>query len=249
MRRRGALFGALLAVLAIALPAFAQGNRCADCHFADPNAPAAEHLNDWARSAHGRDQIGCEKCHGGDATTFEPALAHRGVLNSANPSSPVNRRNLSATCGICHTGALVAFQKSRHYELITKNDLRVPGCVSCHGPVGSRSSSPSAIESQCRQCHGPNGIAKKTELPEQARAMYEAVAETRRQLALTTQLIERVSDKARRASLQAAQQQAEVPLQEAVDAGHSFVFEQLKERLLTARRRVDALLGQLANPR
>jgi hypothetical protein len=230
-------------------PALSQANRCADCHFANPAAPSADHLNDWSRSVHARSDVGCEKCHGGDPSTFEATLAHRGVLNSANPSSPVNERNLSATCGACHAGAFVAFQKSRHYEMITKGDFRVPGCTSCHGGMGSRSpSSPRAIESQCRQCHGPNGIAKKMELPEQARAMYEAINESRDLLKVTTALVGRVTDKSRRARLEEAQQQAEVPLTEAIQAGHAFVFDTLKERLSTARRRIDALLGQFANP-
>ena len=250
MNRVGALFGCgLVSLLVLASPAFSQGNRCADCHFANPTAPAADHLSDWNRSAHSRNNVGCEKCHGGDPATFEATLAHRGVLNSANPSSPVNERNLSATCGACHAGAFVAFQKSRHYELITKGDFRVPGCTSCHGGMGSRSpSSPRALESECRQCHGPNGIAKRTELPEQARAMYEAIDESRHLLNVTNSLIGRVTDKTRRARLEQAQQQAEVPLTEAVQAGHAFVFDALKERLSTARKRLDALLVQLANP-
>jgi hypothetical protein len=35
---------------------------------------------------------------------------------------------------------------------------------------------------------------------------------------------------------------------EAVDAGHRFVYDALKERLSVARRRMEALLAQLANP-
>ena len=249
MERLGVVSGCgFVLLIVLASPAASQDNRCADCHFANPDSPAADHLNEWTRSSHSRTNVGCEKCHGGDANTFEAALAHRGVLNSANPSSPVNRANLSATCGACHAGAYVAYQKSRHYELESKGDFRVPGCTTCHGGMGSRSSSPRAIESQCRQCHGPNGIAKKTELPEQARAMFEAVVETRNLLNVTTGLIGRVSDKARRARLEEARQQAEVPLTEAVAAGHAFVFDALKERLSTARKRMEALLAQLANP-
>src|SRR3972149_3774571 len=84
-------------VLVLALPALAQKSRCADCHFSRPEAPNLEHLADWDRSTHGRNNVGCERCHGGDATTFEPFLAHRGILNSTNPASPVNLLNLSET--------------------------------------------------------------------------------------------------------------------------------------------------------
>ena len=62
-------------------------------------------------------------------------------------------------------------------------------------------------------------------------------------------MVNRVNDKARRAQLDAAYQQAEVPLIEAVQAGHQFVYDDLKERLSVARQRIEALLVQLANPR
>jgi non-homologous end joining protein Ku len=62
-------------------------------------------------------------------------------------------------------------------------------------------------------------------------------------------LVNRVSDKARRAQLDDAYQQAEVPLIEAVQAGHQFVYDDVKERLSVARQRIEALLAQLANPK
>jgi hypothetical protein len=62
-------------------------------------------------------------------------------------------------------------------------------------------------------------------------------------------LVNRVGDKPRRAQLDEAYQQAEVALTQAVQAGHQFVYDDLKERLLTARQRLEALLGQLANPK
>jgi hypothetical protein len=57
-----------------------------------------------------------------------------------------------------------------------------------------------------------------------------------------------VKDETRRESLQYTYDQAEVPLIEAVLAGHSFVFDRLEERLGVARRRAETLLEQLANP-
>ena len=92
MKQLAGAFGFLLtSLLVLASPAESQQSRCADCHFANPSAPAADHLADWDFSAHSRNNVGCEKCHGGDASTFEKSLAHRGILNSANAKSPVNR--------------------------------------------------------------------------------------------------------------------------------------------------------------
>lgn len=239
----------LTCLLLFAAPAMSQQSRCADCHFANPRAPAGDHLTDWDRSAHSRNNVGCEKCHGGNAATFEPFAAHRGVLNSANPSSPVNSHSLPATCGKCHAGPFVAFQDSKHFALLEKGDMRVPVCSTCHGAVGSRRPSPRTLEAQCRQCHGANGVAPRAEYAEAARTLYDALSESRDLLKSTRSLVNRVSNRARRAELDQAYQQAEVPLIQAVQDGHTFVYDGLKERLSVARQRLEALLAQLANPK
>ena len=79
------------------------------------------------------------------------------------------------------------------------------------------------------------------------RTLYEALHESREQMKSARFVINRVVDKARRAQLDAAYQQTEVPFVQAVQAGHQFVYDDLKERLSTARQRLDALLGQLTN--
>jgi hypothetical protein len=239
----------LICLLGFATPAISQQSRCADCHFSRPDAPRADHLSDWDHSAHSRNNIGCERCHGGDATTFEPQLAHRNILNSTNPSSPVNRRNLSGTCGTCHAGPFVAFQKSQHSALLEKGDTRVPVCSTCHGDAGYRRPSARALETQCAQCHGPRRIAPRPERAEAARTLYNALHESRDLMKTVRSLVNRVNEKPRRAQLDEAYQQAEVPLIQAVQAGHQFVYDDLKERLSVARQRIEALLAQLANPK
>jgi len=236
-------------VFVLASPALAQQSRCADCHFSRPEAPNPEHLADWDYSAHSRNNVGCEKCHGGDATTFEPFLAHRAILNSTNPASPVNRQNLPKTCGTCHTGPFVAFQSSQHFALLEKGDARVPVCTTCHGAAGFNRPSAKGIETRCAQCHGPKGIAPRPERAEAVRTLYDALHESRALLKVARPLINRVSDRTRRAQLDDAYQQAEVPLIEAVQAGHEFVYEALKERLSVARQRIEALFTEIANPK
>jgi hypothetical protein len=61
-------------------------------------------------------------------------------------------------------------------------------------------------------------------------------------------MIARVSDKLRRAQLDEAYQQAEVPLIQAVQAGHQFVYDALKERLSVARQRMETLFNLIVNP-
>jgi hypothetical protein len=57
-----------------------------------------------------------------------------------------------------------------------------------------------------------------------------------------------VADPGRRQRLEEQYQQAEVPLVQAVQSGHSFVFEAIVERREVARSRAEALLEELANP-
>ena len=70
-----------------------------------------------------------------------------------------------------------------------------------------------------------------------------------KRLAVVSALLNRVTDKTRRSQLDASYQQVEVPLLQAVHAGHEFTYENLKERLVVARQRLEALLGQVANPK
>ncbi len=86
------------------------------------------------------------------------------------------------------------------------------------------------------------------EFPAQGRALLESVREIRTLLDEAAPLIRRVNDQNRRQSLQEEYQQAEVPLIEAVNAGHSFSFSALQERREVARRRAEALIEKLANP-
>ena len=239
----------LLAALMLMAPAArAQSSSCVDCHFANPAAPERDHLGDWERSAHGRASVGCEKCHGGDAASYDASLAHRGIRHSGNAASPVHRRNLPATCGTCHTGPFVHFQKSRHYALLRSGDNRVPTCATCHDAVASALPSPKVLEAECQRCHGPKGTAPRVERAASARILIEGVIESRRMLTATEPFIDRVKDPARQAQLREAYEQAEVPLIEAGRSVHEFVFDNLAERLATARRRIDALVAALANP-
>jgi hypothetical protein len=239
----------LFLVLAIVRPSWTQENRCADCHIANPQSdPVPEHTYDWEMSAHGRNVVGCEKCHDGDATSFESFLAHCGILTSRNPASPTYRTNLPRTCGKCHIGPFVEFQKSRHYQLLQESRGEGPTCSTCHGPVAARLLSPRALEKRCDTCHDANGVFPNSDFAPQGRILLEEVQAIRELLAPAPRLIGRVKDPARRGELEAAYQQAQVPLKEAVHSAHAFVFDQMRERLKAAKERSDALLTELANP-
>ncbi len=244
----------VLTILAF-LPASAQQSRCADCHFANLASEFAlglrdweVHLKDWDLSAHSRSGVGCEKCHGGDSTTFEPTSAHRGILHRTNPASPVHRVNLPDTCGACHAGPFSAFQKSRHFTLLKSGNRAVPTCATCHGAAGENRPSPKALERECASCHRPGRPDEHPERPALGRKMLEGVREVRVMLKEARSLIERVKDPSRRTRLEQAAQQIDVPLTQATEAGHAFVYDDLEGRVETARRRLAALFEELANP-
>jgi hypothetical protein len=223
-----------------------QASRCADCHFAQ-SASSQDHLFDWDRSPHGRNTVGCEKCHGGNSGVFESSLAHKGILSSGNKKSPVNRANLPTTCGGCHVGPFVAFQESRHYELLKTGNDRGPTCSTCHDPVAGDLLSPKALEKECAGCHGPNEVAPRAERARHARQMYEGLNAVREQLKLANAMIKRVDDRQRRADLMTEYDQAKVPLTRAINAGHKFVYAELEESLDLAQKRIDTLMARIAN--
>lgn len=253
MRIRLLLSLALL-VLAASIHVQAQSSRCADCHIANQQAAAPNwsgfalrHLQDWDFSPHSRNNVGCDRCHGGDPTTFDKFQAHRQMLPVSSPASPANRVNLPQTCGACHTGPFVAFQKSQHYALLRSGDGRGPTCSTCHGEVGAHLLSPSSLSRQCNTCHGPGREVPRPGRSEEAQLLMTAVRDVRAQLNEAQSVIRRIRDKNERAKFEEQYRQAEVPVIEARNAGHEFVFDNLKERLDRAQQRTSALLDALAN--
>ncbi|HTM33615.1 MAG TPA: cytochrome c3 family protein [Vicinamibacterales bacterium] len=247
---------AAFVLLAVAAEAFAQGSRCADCHIA--NAPSAlpnwtgfalRHLQDYDSSAHRRANIGCDRCHGGNPNTFEKFLAHKDMLPPSSPASPANKVNLPNTCGTCHTGPFVAFQKSHHIKLLQTGDDRGPTCSTCHGEVAANLLSPTALGKQCAQCHAEGKPEARPGRADDARLLMTEIKDVRERLKEAQSIIRRIKNREERAKFEEQYRQAEVPIIEAANAGHEFVFDNLKERLERARQRTERLIDALANQR
>lgn len=245
MKRSLLALSCLLGIVATAPPAVGQMSRCADCHVA--NAAAPGHVTEWGRSPHARGKVGCEACHGGDPSTFESTWAHRGILSPADKASPVHRRNLPATCGNCHEGPYLAFQRSRHSQLLATGGEDVPTCATCHGEVAAELLSPKRLEARCAGCHGPDKAHARPGFGAQARQMLEGVRDVRADLREAGRLIARVPDAGLRGELERERGLAEAPLVDAIYSGHSFVFDRLQERLTQAQQRTEALLGRVSS--
>lgn len=240
-----ALVAAVTLVLGVSASAAGQPSRCADCHYASPQAPNVTHLENWNHSPHGRANVGCDSCHGGDASTFDQLFAHRGILHSSVASSPTNRMNLPVTCGRCHVGPFVAFQDSWHFRMQRAGDDRGPTCSTCHDDVTGFRLSPKEFGKQCAACHGPGKIAPRAERPDGARVLLQGIRDARQQLAEARALIRKTPEKAGRAKLEEAARQAEVPLVEATRNIHRFVFEAAQDRLDVARYRIALMMEGL----
>lgn len=248
MRVRAVMILVVVVAGLMASAAMAQSSKCADCHFANPDAPRRGHLSDWDRSAHGRQNIGCERCHGGNATSFEKLVAHKGIVGAGDRKSPVHRASLPTTCGTCHAGQLMEFQKSKHFQLLKADDKRGPTCATCHEDVGDTLLSPKALEGQCNACHGPGKTAPRPERAANARLMLENVREARSQLKQARDLIKQVKDASRKARLSQEAEMVALELKFAVEAGHSFVYDGLQQRVGRARTKLAALFDGLTNP-
>jgi hypothetical protein len=170
------------------------------------------------------------------------------MLSPDNQRSPVGRANIPATCGTCHVGPFVAFQDSRHYQLLKAGNRDVPTCVTCHGNVAANVPSPKAVEGLCSRCHADRKVAPRPELARNAALAIAGLNEIRGLVDQADATIARIKDAGRKQQLQERAQQARVPLIQAADAAHRFVYDMLEERLTLARTRAGALLEELANP-
>ena len=142
-------------------------------------------------------------------------------------------------------GPFVAFQDSRHYELLESGNPNGPTCSTCHETVGGRLLSPKALEARCTGCHGVDEVAPRAGRAQTARQVYDRLAALRRELKAAQASIKKIADPARRAAMLDAYGQAEVPVIRAVNAGHKFVYDDLLEYAAAAEKRIDALLMKL----
>ena len=135
---------------------------CARCHRVESQI----YLNsDHGRAvAHGKTEAAsCKDCHGHSHT----------LLNSRDPKSPVNRRNIPATCAHCHDNPermarthlternpVGSYNHTVHGEAFAKGNLTAAVCSDCHGTHDLHGSlNPASrvyktkIPDTCGRCH------------------------------------------------------------------------------------------------
>jgi uncharacterized membrane protein YfcA len=114
--------------------------------------------------------LACEECHGQGPR-----------LSPGDASSPVNPKNIAATCGRCHKAALEAYTESSHARALAAGSKLSATCVSCHGshlilPVNSESAptSKGRVSMTCARCHDDPAVIRHTDLPSASVEGFEA---------------------------------------------------------------------------
>jgi hypothetical protein len=126
---------------------------CVDCHQRLAMGAVIGHdFTDWRKSAHAGAGVNCESCHGGDASAKDMAAAHKGVLRSSEPKSPIYFTEIPRTCGACHASEFKAFQRSAHFKELESSG-KGPNCVTCHGSMANVILGPRDLEHTCSLCH------------------------------------------------------------------------------------------------
>jgi cytochrome b subunit of formate dehydrogenase len=142
---------------------------CGDCHekhISPDGRDGAYKVQEYLDSVHGR-----AVTKGGLAVAATCADCHSNhrVLPAKDERSTVNRSNISATCGKCHTGVSEVFLTSIHGQKLTEGDPKAPVCNDCHTAHSiTRIDSPSFkldIVKECGTCHDqprPGSTSKLT---------------------------------------------------------------------------------------
>jgi hypothetical protein len=146
---------AVLLLVALAVPAMGawEANHCVTCHETERLPISLGHsFEEWRASAHARGGVGCEKCHGGDPSSSDATLAHRGVLPASDAGSLVSPKHLSRTCGACHSKELEAYAGTVHAKEVAEHG-RGATCFTCHGSMATSLPSPAELSARCGVCH------------------------------------------------------------------------------------------------
>ena len=174
--------------------------------------------------------------------TSDEAVAHRGVVKSADPSSAVHRMALHSTCGRCHASEARSFARSTHQGLLSRADAAAPTCTSCHSSMAADVPSPVALESQCLHCHHDERLDRA----HVARRQLEDVKRLRTTLSRVKLEIAAIREPDRRTSLTTQWTAADASIRAVVAGIHAFDLESVQERLRDSNGQTERLVADLA---
>jgi nitrate/TMAO reductase-like tetraheme cytochrome c subunit len=142
-----AFLGAQFLGAQASLPAISAEDNCVKCH-SQTTGRAGEVVRLHSSSAHGRANVSCDGCHGGDPSQSDKAKSH-----SPNFTGKPDRGATLAMCGACHDPQLAQFKTGRHFP--EKQGIPRIDCAECHGAhsVGNQPETFS-LGQFCVSCHG-----------------------------------------------------------------------------------------------
>lgn len=127
-----------------------QVSSCIECHVSGKMRAEIRDIPDqWRRSWHFQNNVGCSSCHGGDPDDVSMAMSHkRGFVGSPK------RQDLPEFCGRCHIGILDNYLASGHGKVFEATG-EGPNCIDCHGSHNIKKANIDIInEYLCTKCHG-----------------------------------------------------------------------------------------------
>ncbi|MBI4387825.1 MAG: hypothetical protein HY582_02115 [Candidatus Omnitrophica bacterium] len=158
----------------IVLAQSSEASSCVTCH--------SDIWEEVKESIHGRQNISCHNCHGGDPTAKDKESA-KGP-NTGYIGIP-DKKKIAETCGACHanvevmnfygvpTDQLARYKTSTHgKKLFLEANTKVAVCSDCHGyhdvlAITDPNSSvyPLNVPKTCNHCHGSEALMKPYGLP------------------------------------------------------------------------------------
>jgi hypothetical protein len=183
---------------------------------------------DWHFSAHKTNGVGCDKCHGGDATAGDPRRAHIGVTPSTRKESRLSLERLPETCGVCHKAIVNSFVESVHFQKLKTSRLG-PSCNTCHGHMASSVASfPTEAATYCTFCHNSiNGLLpQRPDIPAKAKGVMQSIGRASYGVKFAQDLLKEAQDR----KLDVAEETEDMRLlqqllHEAKVGWHSFTLE------------------------
>lgn len=162
------------------VPKVFSNNSCVTCHagLTEPVGISA-HFYEWRNSRHAKNEVGCEKCHGGNPNSNSYKLAHEGVLTPTFAQSSLHPKNVAQTCSACHQAIASAFVKSKHFQAVQATGDG-PSCTNCHHHMATAVITwPPETAALCAKCHTSNGSASQyLDVPKQAGETIAAFSRT-----------------------------------------------------------------------
>ncbi len=183
------LLATSLLLLAASLSHAQTKNSCLDCHSALP-AQLGVTQEQFSHDVHEQKGLTCVSCHGGDASSDDPAQA---MSRKAGWKGPIERRQIPQLCGSCHsnpdfmrrynpglrTDQLAQYHTSVHGKRLAAGDSKVAVCTDCHGVHDLRApNDPQStvyatnVAKTCSHCHSDAHYMAGYKIPTDQYAKY-----------------------------------------------------------------------------